>query len=40
MRKVDIRTTGKLLSWRIYSTGTLPFTLTGLDIQYVVNGLR
>ena len=40
MRKVDIRTTGKLLSWRISSTGTLPFTLTGLDIQYVVNGLR
>jgi hypothetical protein len=40
MRKVDIRTTGKLLSWRIYSTGTLPFTLTGLDIQYVVNGVR
>ena len=40
MRKVDIRTTGKLLSWRIYSTGKLPFTLTGLDIQYVVNGVR
>jgi hypothetical protein len=40
MRKVDIRATGKLLSWRIYSTGTLPFTLTGLDIQYVVNGVR
>ena len=40
MRKVDIRTTGKLLSWRICSTGTLPFTLTGLDIQYVVNGVR
>ena len=40
MRKVDIRVTGKLLSWRIYSTGKLPFTLTGLDIQYVVNGLR
>ena len=40
MRKVDIRTTGKLLSWRISSTGMLPFTLTGLDIQYVLNGLR
>ena len=40
MRKVDIRTTGKLLSWRIKSTGLLPFTLSGLDIEYVTNGVR
>jgi len=40
MRKVDIRTTGKLLSWRIKSTGLLPFTLSGLDIEYVINGVR
>ena len=40
MRKVDIRTTGKLLSWRIKSTGNLPFTLTGLDIEYTTNGTR
>jgi hypothetical protein len=40
MRKVDIRTTGKLLSWRIKSTGYLPFTLSGLDIEYVTNGVR
>lgn len=39
-RKVDIRTTGKLLSWRISSTGNLPFTLTGLDIEYETNGVR
>ena len=40
MRKVDIRTTGKLLSWRIKSIGLLPFTLSGLDIEYVINGVR
>jgi hypothetical protein len=40
MRKVDIRSTGTLLSWRITSVGTVPFTLTGMDIEYVVNGVR
>jgi hypothetical protein len=40
MRKVDIRTTGSLLAWRVFSDGTTPFVLTGLDIDYVINGVR
>jgi hypothetical protein len=39
-RKVDIRTTGTLLSWRISSIGNYPFTLSGMDIEYVPNGTR
>jgi hypothetical protein len=39
-RKVDIRTTGKLLAYRISSIGNLPFVLSGLDIEYVINGRR
>lgn len=45
MRKVDIRSTGKLHSWRIASYGTQsrgnpPFRLYGMDIEYEVNGAR
>ncbi len=39
-RKVDIRTTGKLLAYKVSSIGNIPFTLTGLDIEYVTNGRR
>jgi hypothetical protein len=39
-RKVDIRTTGTLLSWRIESVGVNPFILTGMDIEYVIDGAR
>ena len=40
MRKVDIRTTGSLLAWRVFSDGTTPFTMTGIDIDYALNGVR
>jgi hypothetical protein len=39
-RKVDIRVTGTLISWRIASIGTNRFTLSGMDIEYVTNGAR
>ena len=40
MRKLDIRTTGPYHSWRIESVGNTPFTLSGMDIVYEVNGAR
>jgi len=40
MRKVDIRATGSLLAWRVFSDNTTPFILTGMDIEYVFNGTR
>ena len=39
-RKVDVRSTGKLHSWRISSIGTDKFILSGFDIEYVWNGRR
>jgi hypothetical protein len=39
-RKVDIRTTGKLHSWSIRAIDAKPFTYSGMDIEYVVNGAR
>lgn len=39
-RKVDIRTTGKLHSWRIQSVGNVPFSLSGMDIEFTQNGVR
>ncbi len=39
-RKVDIRTTGELHCWRITSIGTGKFTMSGMDIEYVENGIR
>jgi hypothetical protein len=39
-RKVDIRTTGKLHSWSIGGIDAKPFTYSGMDIEYVVNGAR
>ena len=39
-RKVDVRTTGELHSFRISSTGSGYWQLTGLDIEYVGAGLR
>lgn len=39
-RKVDIRTTGKLHSWRITSVGNTPFELSGFDIEYELAGRR
>ena len=39
-RKVDIRVTGTLLSWRITSIGVNQFTMSGMDIEYVVSGAR
>jgi hypothetical protein len=40
MRKVDIRTTGKLHCWRFKSVGAAPFKLSGFDIEYEKNGVR
>jgi len=40
MRKVEQRATGSLLAWRVFSDGATPFTLTGLDIEYTLNGVR
>ena len=40
MRKLDIRTTGPYHSWKIESVGNTPFTLSGMDIVYEVNGAR
>jgi hypothetical protein len=39
-RKVDIRTTGKLHAWIISSLGATPFKYSGMDIEYVNNGVR
>jgi hypothetical protein len=39
-RKVDLRTTGELHCWRITSDGNNRFEMSGMDIEYVVNGVR
>jgi len=39
-RKVDVRSTGKLHSWRITSVGTDKFKLSGFDLEYVNSGVR
>ena len=40
MRKVDIRSTGKLHCWRIQSVDAIPFIFTGIDFEYEINGMR
>ena len=39
-RKIDIRVTGTLMSWRIESIGIGQFSLSGMDIHYSPAGLR
>jgi hypothetical protein len=39
-RKIEVRTTGSLHSWRISSVGTNDFAYAGMSIEYVPNGLR
>lgn len=39
-RKVDIRTTGELHAWRISSIGNGALSISGMTIEYTVNGLR
>jgi hypothetical protein len=39
-RKLDIRLTGELISWRVSSVDGGRFTLTGLDLEYVDAGFR
>lgn len=39
-RKVDFRSTGELLCWRVKSIGSDRFKLSGLEIEYVPSGLR
>lgn len=39
-RKVDLRTTGALHCWRIESLNYGQFTVSGMDVEYAVNGLR
>jgi hypothetical protein len=40
MRKVDVRTTGKLFAWKVSSTGSNEFEFSGADFEYVHNGTR
>jgi len=39
-RKVDIRTTGELLAWRMSSKGTSSWSLSGMLLEYSLDGLR
>ena len=39
-RKVDVRTTGEYLCWRIYGNGTPNWRLSGMDIEYESAGKR
>lgn len=39
-RKLDVRTTGKLHTWRIKSIGTGHWRLSGMDIEYQLSGVR
>lgn len=39
-RKLDIRTTGELHSWRIQSLGEGNWVMSGMDIEYTPNGVR
>jgi hypothetical protein len=39
-RKVDIRSTGAMHAWRVSSIGLGKFSLSGLEIEYQVTGLR
>lgn len=39
-RKLDVRVTGKLFSWRISSIGTGQFSYSGMDLEYASAGLR
>lgn len=39
-RKIDVRRTGELFSWRILSTGTNRFKLSGLNLEYSRAGFR
>ena len=37
-RKIEVRTTGMLHSWRIQSYNNSQFSYSGMDIEYVLNG--
>ncbi len=39
-RKIDIRVSGTLLAWKVRSYDKRPFYLSGLDIEYELNGER
>jgi hypothetical protein len=39
-RKLDVRTTGSLHAWRIESIDHGQFTISGMDVEYSINGLR
>ena len=38
--KADFMSTGKFHSWRISSIDIYPFILTGLEFEYITNGVR
>jgi len=39
-RKIDIRTTGLLHSWRVSSVGQGTWEFSGMDIEYENSGVR
>ena len=39
-RKLDVRTSGEIHAYRIESEGTTPWSLSGIDIEYVIAGKR
>ena len=39
-RKVDMRVTGELFSFKVSSTGIGTFEMSGMDVEYVMAGSR